>query len=285
MTIIIQNLADLRSVVAKQRAAGARIGFVPTMGNLHAGHIRLVEEARQQCDCVIASIFVNPLQFGEGEDLDAYPRTLEEDLNKLRAAGCHLLFHPNVDTMYPQGQQQQTRVTVPLVSEGLCGKSRPVHFEGVATVVTKLFNMVQPDTAFFGQKDYQQLAVIRKMVSDLSMPVDVCGVPTVRAADGLALSSRNGYLTDEERAIAPKLYETLEKVAERLQMQPSHLDEILSWGWKNLVEAGFKPDYLEVREALTLGEPRQASKCWVILAAAYLGKARLIDNLEVTLNH
>ena len=202
----VKTLRELRAAVAQARAEGKQIGFVPTMGNLHAGHVSLVEIAAQRADFVVASIFVNPLQFGAGEDLDKYPRTLAADQEKLLAAGCHLLFHPDVAEIYPHGMGDQTRVSVPGVSEGLCGASRPGHFEGVATVVTKLFNMVQPDLAVFGEKDYQQLAVIRALVQDLNMPIQIIGAPTQRAEDGLALSSRNGYLSDEQRAAAPALY-------------------------------------------------------------------------------
>ena len=209
----VKTLRELRAAVTHARNAGKRIGFVPTMGNLHAGHATLVTRAAEQADFVVASIFVNPLQFGAGEDLDKYPRTLAADQEKLLVAGCNLLFAPTVDEMYPDGMTVQTRVSVPQLSEGLCGASRPGHFEGVATVVSKLFNMVQPDLAVFGQKDYQQLAVIRAMVRDLNMPIQIIGEPTVRAEDGLALSSRNGYLTEEQRAIAPVLYRSLRHIA------------------------------------------------------------------------
>ena len=209
----VKTLRELRSAVAHARNAGKRIGFVPTMGNLHSGHATLVTKAAQQADFVVASIFVNPLQFGAGEDLDKYPRTLAADQETLLQAGCNLLFAPTVDEMYPGGTTGQTRVSVPQLSEGLCGASRPGHFEGVATVVSKLFNMVQPDMAVFGQKDYQQLAVIRAMVHDLNMPIQIIGEPTVRAEDGLALSSRNGFLSPQERAIAPVLYRSLSQIA------------------------------------------------------------------------
>jgi len=209
----VKTLRELRAAVTHARSAGKRIGFVPTMGNLHSGHAALVAKAAQQADFVVASIFVNPLQFGAGEDLDKYPRTLAADQEKLLQAGCNLLFAPSVEEMYPSGMTGQTRVSVPQLSEGLCGASRPGHFEGVATVVNKLFNMVQPDMAVFGQKDYQQLAVIRAMVHDLNMPIQIIGEPTVRAEDGLALSSRNGYLTAEQRAVAPTLYRSLSQIA------------------------------------------------------------------------
>lgn len=197
----VKTVRELRAAVARARGEGKRIGFVPTMGNLHSGHVALITKATQRVDFVVASIFVNPLQFGVGEDLDKYPRTLAADQEKLLQAGCHLLFAPSVEEMYPEGTAGQTRVSVPQLSEGLCGASRPGHFEGVATVVSKLFNMVQPDLAIFGQKDFQQLAVIKSLVHDLNMPIQIIGEPTVRAADGLALSSRNGFLSEEQRAV------------------------------------------------------------------------------------
>lgn len=284
MLYSIELLDELRARVQEAKGSGQRVGFVPTMGNLHDGHIQLVQTAKEQCDVVVSSIFVNPLQFGVGEDLEAYPRTLASDQHKLEAAGCDLLYIPSVSTMYPEGEVNQTRVKVPGVSEGLCGESRPIHFEGVATVVTKLFNMVMPDVAFFGKKDYQQLAVIRKLVSDLAMPIEVVGVDTVRAEDGLALSSRNQYLSESERAIAPQLYQILTEVSKRLLEKPSEWQDAQQYGIHALVEAGLKPDYLEVREARGLGKPSVSDHQWVILVAAYLGKARLIDNLEVALN-
>jgi pantoate--beta-alanine ligase len=207
----VKTVRELRAAVARARSEGKRIGFVPTMGNLHSGHVALITKATQRVDFVVASIFVNPLQFGAGEDLDKYPRTLAADQEKLLEAGCSLLFAPTVEEMYPDGMAGQTRVSVPQLSEGLCGASRPGHFEGVATVVSKLFNMVQPDLAIFGQKDYQQLAVIRALVHDLNMPIQIIGEPTVRAADGLALSSRNGFLNEEQRAVAPVVYRSLEQ--------------------------------------------------------------------------
>ncbi|MGB1091383.1 MAG: pantoate--beta-alanine ligase, partial [Oceanobacter sp.] len=214
---LVHTIKELRELVAAARQQGQRIGFVPTMGNLHAGHISLVERAKQDADFLVSSIFVNPMQFNDPSDLERYPRTLEDDCQKLQAAGCHLVFAPNVHEMYPNGQGGMTRVQVPGVSEGLCGGSRPGHFDGVATVVTKLFNMVLPDTAFFGEKDFQQVAVIRKMVTDLNQPVEIVTVPTARAEDGLALSSRNGYLSEQERQQAPELYKTLISAIESIQ--------------------------------------------------------------------
>jgi pantoate--beta-alanine ligase len=279
----VKTVRELRAAVAQARAEGKQVGFVPTMGNLHAGHAALVEKAAQRVDFVVASIFVNPLQFGAGEDLDKYPRTLAADQERLLAAGCQLLFTPSVEEMYPEGMQGQTRVSVQGVSEGLCGASRPGHFEGVATVVTKLFNMVQPDLAIFGEKDFQQLAVIRTLVRDLNMPIQVIGEPTVRAADGLALSSRNGYLSAEQRALAPVLYQTLAQIGDALQVGGRDFVALLSAARERIETAGLRLDYLEIREAESLRQATALDHNLVILVAAYLGNTRLIDNLSVTL--
>ncbi|MDE3735588.1 pantoate--beta-alanine ligase [Metapseudomonas resinovorans] len=281
--ITVKTVRELRAAVARARSEGKRIGFVPTMGNLHAGHIALVEKASQRADFVVASIFVNPLQFGPSEDLAKYPRTLVADQEQLVAAGCQLLFHPDVEEMYPDGMEGQTRVNVPLVSEGLCGGSRPGHFEGVATVVSKLFNMVQPDLAVFGEKDFQQLAVIRKLARDLNMPIQIIGEPTVRADDGLALSSRNGYLDDAQRAAAPALYRTLQQLASAIRAGRRDFAALEQEGQAELAKAGFRPDYLEVREALNLRPAGSQDQQLVILGAAYMGNTRLIDNLAFTL--
>ncbi|WP_437881594.1 pantoate--beta-alanine ligase [Pseudomonas sp. LRF_L74] len=275
----VKTVAELRAVIARARSQGKRIGLVPTMGNLHAGHIALVNTALRHADFVVASIFVNPLQFGRGEDLDSYPRTLAADQDKLVDAGCHLLFAPDVSEMYPDGMEQQTKVSVPVVSEGLCGASRPGHFDGVSTVVSKLFNMVQPDVAVFGQKDYQQLAVIRTMVRDLNMPVQIIGEPTVRAEDGLALSSRNGYLDDTQRHDAIALYRVLQGVVEAIQGGNNDLPALLQHASKDLGSAGFRPDYLEVREAASLRQPSAQDSQLVVLGAAFMGNTRLIDNI------
>lgn len=215
--LTVSTVAELREFVQQAKFKGLSVGFVPTMGNLHSGHMSLIKQAKKHCDLVIASIFVNPLQFNDQSDLSNYPRTLEQDQALLTENGCHLLFAPTVDEMYPNGQESQTLVSVPDVSMGLCGGSRPGHFDGVATVVSKLFNMVQPDKAFFGGKDFQQLAVIRKMVADLCIPVEIIDVVTERNKDGLALSSRNGYLSTEELTLAPALYKSLQDVAEAIQ--------------------------------------------------------------------
>lgn len=282
--ITVKTVRELRAAVARARSEGKRIALVPTMGNLHAGHAALVAKAAQRADFVVASIFVNPLQFGAGEDLDKYPRTLAADQEKLLEAGCNLLFAPGVEEMYPDGMSGQTIVSVPGVSEGLCGASRPGHFDGVATVVTKLFHMVQPDLAIFGEKDFQQLAVIRKLVRDLNLPIQIFGEPTVRAADGLALSSRNGYLDDSQRASAPQLYRTLNQLAEALRAGASDHDRLLADASARLQDAGFAPDYLEIRNPLTLQPASSADRQLVILVAARLGATRLIDNLLVDLD-
>ncbi|WP_447893133.1 pantoate--beta-alanine ligase [Pseudomonas marginalis] len=280
----VKTVRELRAAVAHARKAGKRIGFVPTMGNLHSGHASLVSKAVQQADFVVASIFVNPLQFGAGEDLDKYPRTLAADQEKLLQAGCNLLFAPTVEEMYPGGMTGQTRVSVPQLSEGLCGASRPGHFEGVATVVSKLFNMVQPDMAVFGQKDYQQLAVIRAMVHDLNMPIQIIGEPTVRADDGLALSSRNGFLSEEQRAIAPVLYRSLSQIAAAIKSGDHDFARLRAEQVQQIEAAGLRLDYLEVRQGLHLRAATAEDRDIVILVAAFLGTTRLIDNLHVTLD-
>ena len=279
----VKTVRELRAAIAGARSKGKRIALVPTMGNLHSGHATLVNKAVQQADFVVASIFVNPLQFGAGEDLDKYPRTLAADQEKLLVAGCNLLFAPTVDEMYPGGMTVQTRVSVPQLSEGLCGASRPGHFEGVATVVSKLFNMVQPDLAVFGQKDYQQLAVIRAMVRDLNMPIQIIGEPTVRADDGLALSSRNGYLTQEQRAIAPVLYRSLCQIATAIQAGDRDFAKLRAEQIQHIEAAGLRMDYLEVRQGQHLRPATVEDRDVVILVAAYLGATRLIDNLHLNL--
>jgi len=276
-----EHLADLRRTLNDWRASGARIAFVPTMGNLHRGHLTLIQEARARADRVIASVFVNPLQFGPGEDLDAYPRTLEQDRRLLAETGCDLLFTPKADTMYPHGQAVQTFVEVPGISDILCGATRPGHFRGVATVVCKLLNMVRPDVALFGEKDFQQLLVIRRMVEDLSIPVEIVGIGTVRESDGLAMSSRNGYLSTEERGRAPALYRALNLAADRLRRgDPPDAAERIAL--ETLDAAGMRPDYVSIRTAATLGPVADTDTDLVVLGAAYLGRTRLIDNVRVT---
>src|SRR5690554_5565821 len=281
--ITVTTIECLRKQTGHARKNGQRIALVPTMGNLHAGHMSLVETARQHADFTVVSIFVNPLQFGPNEDLDSYPRTLADDQARLTAAGCALLFTPDEALMYPHGMENHCLVHVPDVSEGLCGGSRPGHFDGVATVVTKLLNMVQPDVAVFGEKDFQQLAVIRKMALDLCLPVQIMGAPIVRAADGLALSSRNGYLDENERRVAPQLYQTLQQLAGQLLAGRRDFDTLLEEARQQLQQAGFRPDYLELRDTTTLQPADEHSRDITILAAAFLGRTRLIDNLRCTL--
>jgi len=277
----VHTIAELRAQVAAWRRAGERVAFVPTMGNLHRGHIHLVERARELAPRVVASIFVNPTQFGPNEDFAGYPRTLDDDSRQLTAAGLDLLFAPDVAEMYPRPLEHMTQVTVPELSGILCGASRPIHFRGVATVVSKLFNMVQPDVALFGEKDWQQLVVIRRLVTDLDFPIEIVGVPTVREADGLAMSSRNGYLTAEERAIAPALYATLVASAERLRAGERDFALLATEAKARLAAAGFRPDYFEIRRAHDLQPPTAEDADLRIFAAAWLGRARLIDNLAV----
>ncbi|NEV61925.1 pantoate--beta-alanine ligase [Thiorhodococcus minor] len=276
----VERVAALRARVALWRAASERVALVPTMGNLHQGHLTLVREARARAERVVVSIFVNPLQFGPSEDLNAYPRTLAEDMRQLEAEGCDLVFTPTPEVVYPRGQEGQTRVEVPGISDILCGASRPGHFVGVATVVCKLLNMVQPDVALFGEKDFQQLMVIRRMVEDLDMPVQIVGVPIVREADGLAMSSRNGYLKPEERERAPALYRLLCQAADALRAGQA-VDAVEEAARERLAEAGLRPDYVSVRSAVDLRVPCPQDDRLVILAAAYLGRARLIDNLQL----
>lgn len=277
----VHTVVELRAQIATWRQVNERVAFVPTMGNLHRGHIHLVERARQLASCTIASIFVNPAQFGPSEDFAAYPRTLEEDSQQLAAAGLDLLFAPSVAEMYPRPLEAMSQITVPEISGILCGASRPTHFRGVATVVAKLFNMAQPDIALFGEKDWQQLLVIRRLVADLDFPICIVGVPTVREPDGLAMSSRNGYLTPAERVIAPTLYATLTASAQRLRTGERDYQQIATDAQAQLVEAGFRPDYFVIRRANDLQPPTEGDGELRILAAAWLGRARLIDNLAV----
>ena len=270
----------VRARVRAWRRQGERIAFVPTMGNLHAGHLSLLTAARARGDRVVASIFVNPLQFGPGEDFGRYPRTLETDQRMLSDAGCDLLFAPSVEQLYPDGGSQRTLVSVRGLSEILCGEFRPGHFDGVATVVAKLLGVVAPDIAIFGEKDYQQFMVIRLMVRDLAIPVEVIGAPTVRAPDGLALSSRNGYLNTDERARAPAVYRALQVAAARLAAGERDYRDIQREGLQALEQAGMKPEYFTIRAAADLAEPDSTTRELVVLAAARLGSARLIDNLR-----
>jgi pantoate--beta-alanine ligase len=278
--ITVDTLGELRAWRATWAAAGERVAFVPTMGNLHEGHLELVRRGRALAGRVVVSIFVNPLQFGPTEDLASYPRTLARDTDLLASVGADLLFAPSAAEMYPRPQAKQTRVEVPGLSDILCGAARPGHFVGVATVVCKLFNMVQPAVALFGEKDFQQLAVIRRMAEDLCIPVEIVGVPTVREPDGLAMSSRNGYLTAAERERAPALYRALRGAAEALARGASDLAAIERDAAAAIDAAGLRTDYVRIRRAADLAAPGDADADLVVLAAAFLGRARLIDNLR-----
>ena len=276
----LHAVTDLRDCVQRWRRDGHGIALVPTMGNLHAGHLKLVEEARARAARVVVSLFVNPLQFSPNEDYQSYPRTLAADAAKLQTAKANLLFAPSVEEMYPSGRDSVTRVEVPKLSAILDGAFRPGHFAGVATVVLKLFNMAQPDVALFGEKDYQQLMVVRRLVADLSLPVEIISVPTVRESDGLAMSSRNQYLTLEERKLAPLLYRTLGETATALHTGRRDFDHLQAEAVGKL-SAHMRPDYVAIRDAHTLATPEVNKADLIVLAAAWLGKARLIDNLQV----
>ncbi|GIU06856.1 MULTISPECIES: pantoate--beta-alanine ligase [unclassified Shewanella] len=280
--ITTQSISEIRKQVSAWRLKGETVAFVPTMGNLHLGHITLVKEAKTRADHVVSSIFVNPMQFGQNEDLDAYPRTLADDQAALTAAGAELLFTPTPDIIYPKGMDAQTFVEVPSISDELCGASRPGHFRGVATIVCKLFNIVQPDIAVFGQKDFQQLLVIRTMVEDLSMPIEIIGVETIREISGLAMSSRNGYLSAEQKEQASQIKRTLDGMAVSLKAGLL-IEDVVAKAQTELQHVGFKNDYLDVRNANTFAIATAADKELVILVAAYMGSTRLIDNIVVKL--
>ncbi|HEY6456005.1 MAG TPA: pantoate--beta-alanine ligase [Steroidobacteraceae bacterium] len=276
----VTTIAQVRERVRGWRTQGQRIAFVPTMGNLHAGHMSLIEAARQHGERFVASIFVNPMQFGPNEDYAHYPRTPHQDQTMLAAARCDLMFMPDVAEIYPNGPDNAARVEVPVLSHILDGEFRPGHFQGVATVVTKLLNIVEPDAAIFGEKDFQQLTVIRRMVADLCMPVSIIGAATVRERDGLAMSSRNQYLTVAERGIAPVIHQQLQLARARLLGGVAARD-VESEALAALTAAGLRPDYFVVRDATSLQPAQPDSHERVVLAAARLGKARLIDNLRV----
>ena len=282
--ITVDTVAGLKEQIARLRQGGKRVAFVPTMGNLHAGHLHLMQEARQRAQVVVASVYVNPLQFGENEDFNSYPRTPAHDKVALLAAGVNVLFMPTEAEIYPRGRAAQTVVEVPGLGAELCGAFRPGHFRGVTTVVNRLFNLVSPDVAVFGKKDYQQWLLIRLMVADLGMPVEIVGVDTVREIDGLALSSRNNYLSDAERKTAPVLYETLCGLRDRVLRHGSVTHEAEDAAMESLKSHGFRPDYVSVRRQDDLIEPGPGDRRLVVLAAAWLGKTRLIDNVEFELN-
>lgn len=269
--------------MAGWRQQGDHIALVPTMGNLHKGHLSLVEVAREHAERIVVSIFVNPTQFGEGEDFDEYPRTLDRDTLRLKNTPTDVIFAPSVETMYPFGLEMATKVCVPGLTENFCGASRPGHFDGVTTVVARLFAIVQPDVAVFGQKDYQQQLVIRHMTADLSLPITIITGETVREDDGLAMSSRNSYLDEEQRARAPQLHEALESVGEELQNGRRNFDDLEASALQRLTDAGFNVDYFAIRRAQNLEQPNRDCDELVVLVAARLGSARLIDNIIVTI--
>jgi pantoate--beta-alanine ligase len=274
------TIAEVRRHVAEWHAAGERVVFVPTMGNLHAGHVSLIEAARKHGKRFVSSIFVNPMQFGPNEDFAHYPRTPTQDAKMLAEAGCDLMFSPEVGEIYPNGAANATRIEVPGLSSILCGEFRPGHFEGVATVVAKLFHIVDPDVAIFGEKDFQQLTVIRRMVADLCLRVEIVGAPTVREKDGLAMSSRNQYLGAEERMLAPTIYRQLQQAVTALKSGVRDFPRIEGTGRAALDSAGFRTDYFSVRDANSLAPAQPDTRNFVVLTAARLGKARLIDNLQ-----
>jgi len=278
---VIEKSDALREQLADWRHAGEHVALVPTMGNLHDGHISLIELARENAERVVVSVFVNPTQFGEGEDFEDYPRTIEVDRRRARKSGVDLLFVPSVETVYPFGVDNATSVSVPTLSDELCGSFRPGHFDGVTTVVTRLFSLVQPDVAVFGQKDYQQHIVIRRLVDDLNLPINVLCGPTRRELDGLAMSSRNQYLSDDERLVAPQLHEILHEVGTALENGQRSYGELEAQASKRLEEAGFTPEYVSVRRAENLKKPNRDCDELVVLASCFLGKTRLIDNLVV----
>ena len=282
--LIIETLPLLRQHIRRLRQEGKRIALVPTMGNLQDGHMKLVDEAKASADVVVVSIFVNPMQFDRVDDLARYPRTLQDDCEKLNKRHVDFVFAPTPAEVYPQGTEGQTYVDVPGLSTMLEGASRPGHFRGVSTIVSKLFNLVQPDVACFGEKDFQQLALIRKMVADLAMPIEIIGVPTVRAETGLALSSRNGYLTAEELALAPQLATTMRWLGEQISQGTRDFDSLVQQATDRLDEQGFRTDAIDIVDAQTLLPVDGHCQALVILMAAFLGKARLIDNLVVNLH-
>ena len=277
----IDTIKDMQLLSSAWHREGQRIGFVPTMGNLHAGHLGLVEKASQECDKVVVSIFVNPLQFDEDQDFAKYPRTLDEDREKLSALNVDVVFIPGEQELYPEGKEATTKVEVPGLSEILEGASRAGHFVGVTTVVNKLFNIVQPDEAVFGEKDFQQLMIIRQMVSDLNLPVEIIGMPTAREDDGLAMSSRNNRLAPEQREVAALFYQVLQEMREGVLKSDENIATLKQLAFERLTKAGFVPDYIELRDAETLLEPEEQTKVQVILAAVRLGDIRLIDNLRI----
>lgn len=280
---IVTHTTELRERVRTWRAKGERIAFVPTMGNLHAGHGDLVSRARQHADRVVVSVFVNPMQFGPNEDFAQYPRTPVEDAALLEQLKADVLFMPEVSDIYPSGHEHAAYVEVPEISDILCGAFRPGHFRGVATVVVKLLNLVAPDVALFGEKDYQQLSIIRRAVADLCLPIEIIGAPTVREPDGLAMSSRNRYLTAADRAASPAIFRALTETAKQLKAGERDFAALEAVGRNALSAAGFKVDYFSIRDSISLQPPLESAKSIVVLTAARIGRARLIDNVQLRL--
>jgi len=278
---VISTAEALRAKLSDWRAAGDHIALVPTMGNLHEGHLSLVSIAREHAERVVVSIFVNPTQFAADEDFDDYPRTLERDKRRLKRAKADLIFAPDIDTMYPFGIDNATSVSVPVITRELCGSFRPGHFDGVTTVVSRLFSLVQPDVAVFGQKDYQQQLVIRRMTEDLNLPIQIVSGPTEREEDGLAMSSRNQYLSDEERRVAPKLYAIINSIATDLASGKRNFEDLESAAMQELESYGFRPEYVSIRRTENLEPPDRDCDELIVLAAAHLGNSRLIDNVIV----
>lgn len=281
---VIDNPTQLREVIKNHKQQGATIGFVPTMGNLHQGHLTLVEEAQKHANLSVVSIFVNPMQFNNANDLANYPKTLQEDCEKLQQAGVDIVFTPSPEVIYPNGLQAQTFVEVPGISDQLEGALRPGHFRGVSTIVTKLFNLVQPDVACFGEKDFQQLAIIKQMVTDLAMPIQIIPVATVRESSGLAMSSRNNKLSQQEKLIAPKIAQIMNDLGKKVQLDPLSSKQLIKDATEILDHSGFKTDEIHIVNPLTLAPLDKESKQAVVLMAAFLGETRLIDNLVVDLH-
>ncbi len=280
---IIQTIKELQNTLNQQRQSAGSVALVPTMGNLHQGHLQLVSTAQRHADIVVVSLFVNPTQFGANEDLDSYPRTMQDDIDKLEALNTDILFAPTIDEMYPLGGDHTSRVHVPGITDVLCGASRPGHFDGVTTIVNKLFNISRAEFAIFGEKDFQQVAVIRRMVDDLNIPITIITEPTVREADGLALSSRNGYLSKAQRQLAPQLYATLLEVKLAITAGDNNFEQLEINAKERLTAQGFKPDYLHIFQRDFLQPAKDTDTDLIILVAAFAGTTRLIDNLSVNL--
>ncbi len=281
---IYRTIADLRQALKLVKDEALSIGLVPTMGNLHKGHLSLARLAREECDYILTTIFVNPTQFGPNEDFQNYPRSFEDDIAALTSINCDAVFVPNIEEIYPQGPGLETLVSVPNMSKRLCGASRSGHFDGVCTIVTKLFNICQADKAYFGEKDYQQLTIIKKLANDLNIPIEIIGVPTSRETSGLALSSRNSYLEPEQLDQAAVLYKTLRKTANLIKLDRNlNYPELEKKALENISSAGLKPDYFSICEAQSLLPAKAEDKDLIILTAAYLGKTRLIDNISIEL--